>query len=150
MMRQDIRCYTIGYGNRTLDEFIGMLHDNRISHLVDVRRFPQSWVEDFSKEKLEESLPGYGIAYFHCPDVGGLRESTYIEYMNTNEFKDSFSKLLAKITWVNKTGGRIVLMCAEKNPKNCHRYHLSLHLEKEGVKVIHLTESGQMSLGMYE
>ena len=149
MMGQEIRCYTIGYGNRTLDELVRMLHDNRISHLVDVRRFPQSWFEDFSKEKLEELLPAYGIAYFHCQGVGGLRESTYLEYMNTIEFKDSFSKLLEKITWVNQSKGRIVLMCAEKNPKKCHRYHLSLHLIKEGVEVIHLTESGQMNLDMY-
>jgi uncharacterized protein (DUF488 family) len=40
-------------------------------------------------------------------------------------------------------------MCAEKSPKDCHRHYLSMELENEGVQVIHLTESGQMSLFAY-
>jgi len=37
-------------------------------------------------------------------------------------------------------------MCAEKNPRNCHRRHIAERLENEGIKVIHLTEPGQASL----
>jgi len=148
-MNQNPKCYTIGYSNRLLDDFLGMLHFNRITHLVDIRRFPQSRMEVYNKEALELSLPMYGIPYYHCPGVGGFRESGYPDYMGTAAFKESFSKLLRKITGVNQAGGRIVLMCAEKNPKDCHRYHLSSQLEKEGVEVIHLTECGQTSLSMY-
>ncbi|MCC7577188.1 MAG: DUF488 domain-containing protein, partial [Methanomethylovorans sp.] len=40
-----------------------------------------------------------------------------------------------------------VLMCAEKNPKDCHRRYLAQHLEQQsGIKIVHLTETGQMDL----
>jgi uncharacterized protein (DUF488 family) len=51
-----------------------------------------------------------------------------------------------KIKEVNSNGSGIVLMCAEKNPKNCHRYKLSNELEISGIRVIHLTDPGQADL----
>jgi len=75
-----------------------------------------------------------------------MRDSTYIEYMGTDEFRNSFAKLLAYISNVHKEGGRVVLMCAEKSPKGCHRHYLSIKLEESEVEVIHLIEPGQVSL----
>jgi uncharacterized protein (DUF488 family) len=40
-------------------------------------------------------------------------------------------------------------MCAEKNPKGCHRHYLSIKIEENDVEVIHLVDSGQTSLFMY-
>ncbi|MDW7731670.1 MAG: DUF488 domain-containing protein [Methanolobus sp.] len=140
------RCYTIGYGNRSFDEFLGMLLENGITDLVDIRRYPQSTFEEFNKESLESALPKNGIRYVHCEGVGGMRDSTYIEYMSTDEFRNGFGKLLQFIKRVNEDGGRIVLMCAEKSPKGCHRHYLSNRLEENSIEVIHLVEPGQMSL----
>ncbi|WP_406657829.1 DUF488 domain-containing protein [Methanolobus sp. ZRKC2] len=139
-------CYTIGYGNRSFDEFLEILLENRITNLVDIRRYPQSTFEDFNKESLEKALPKNGIRYVHCEGVGGMRDSKYVEYMGTDEFRSSFEKLQELISRVKESGGRIVLMCAEKNPKGCHRHYLSNKLEENNVEVIHLVEPGQMSL----
>ncbi|WMW25499.1 DUF488 domain-containing protein [Methanolobus sediminis] len=141
-----MKCYTIGYGNRQLDEFIFMLAKNRITHLVDIRRYPQSTFKEYDRESLEDILPKNGILYYHCEGVGGMRDSTYVEYMDTESFQSSLKKLISLISKVNSEDGRIVLMCAEKSPKGCHRHYLSNKLEEKGIEVIHLVEQGQTSL----
>lgn len=140
-------CYTIGYGNRTFEDFIYILYYNKITHLIDIRHYPNSWQEIFDKENLKEILPKYGISYAHCSGVGGIREGMYTEYMGTEQFNNSFVQLIAYIKEVYASYGNVVLMCAEKNPKECHRLYLARHLEESTeIKVIHLTEAGQMNL----
>lgn len=145
-MVRRMKCYTIGYGNRQLDEFIFMLANNRITHLVDIRRYPQSTFKEYDRESLEDVLPKNSILYYHCEGVGGMRESTYVEYMDTESFQSSLGKLISLISKVNSENGRLVLMCAEKSPKGCHRHYLSNKLEEKGIEVIHLVEQGQTSL----
>ncbi|SDF26876.1 Protein of unknown function, DUF488 [Methanolobus vulcani] len=141
-----MKCYTIGYGNRQLDEFIFMLAKNKITHLVDIRRYPQSTFKEYDRESLEDILPKNSILYYHCEGVGGMRDSTYVEYMDTESFQSSLKKLISLISKVDSENGRIVLMCAEKSPKGCHRHYLSNKLEEKGIEVIHLVEQGQTSL----
>ncbi|WP_242492602.1 DUF488 domain-containing protein [Methanolobus psychrotolerans] len=141
-----MKCYTIGYGNRQPDDFISMLIENKVNYLVDIRRYPQSTFKDYNKESLESILPKNGIIYSHCEGVGGMRDSNYAEYMGTDIFKNSLEKLMNLIRKVNEENGRIVLMCAEKSPKGCHRQYLSIKLEENDVEVVHLVERGQTSL----
>lgn len=148
-MDEDTRCYTIGYGNRSLEEFIDILQQYDLSCLVDIRSYPHSVREEFNKENLEIVMPKYNIAYSHCPGLGGLREESYTDYMKTDEFRGYFAKLTGKIKEINSNGSDVVLMCAEKNPKNCHRYKLSNELEASGIRVIHLTDPGQADLFMF-
>ncbi|MEA1984922.1 MAG: DUF488 domain-containing protein [Euryarchaeota archaeon] len=148
-MQSGSRCYTIGYSNRTFEDFVDVLKNSNITHLIDIRRYPHSYYEDFNKESLELSLPINEIAYYHCPGLGGFRDGAYTEYMGSEEFKNNFFRLLDKIRDINDSGSNIILMCAEKNPKNCHRYHLSKELERNGVEVVHLTEPGQTPLSLY-
>jgi uncharacterized protein (DUF488 family) len=145
-MVRKTQCYSVGYGNRSFDNFVQMLGENEITNLIDIRRYPQSTFNDFNKESLERSLPLNNVIYTHCEGIGGMRDSTYIEYMGTGEFRNSFAQLLAYIKNVHEKGGKVVLMCAEKNPKDCHRRYLAQHLEQSGIEVIHLTEPGQMDL----
>ncbi|MHC1576677.1 MAG: DUF488 domain-containing protein [Methanosarcinaceae archaeon] len=148
-MRSGYRCYTIGYSNRTFEDFVDVLKNNNITHLIDIRRYPHSYYEDFNKESLELSLPVNEIAYYHFPGLGGFRDGTYTEYMGSDEFKNNLLRLLDKMSDINNNDSNIVLMCAEKNPKNCHRYHLSKELERNGVEVVHLTEPGQTPISLY-
>ncbi len=145
-MVQRMKCYTIGYGNRPVNDFIDMLAENKVTHLVDIRRYPQSTFKDYDKESLESILPKNGIIYSHSEGVGGMRDSTYVEYMQTDSFRASLVKLIELIREVNEAGGRVILMCAEKSPKSCHRQYLSVKLEENGVEVIHLVERGQTTL----
>ncbi len=141
-----MKCYTIGYGNRQINDFMDMLTANKITHLVDIRRYPQSTFKDYDRESLEKLLPKIGISYSHCEGVGGMRDSTYIEYMSTDSFRKSLERLIDLIRKVNEADGRLVLMCAEKSPKGCHRNYLSVKFEEKDIEVIHLVERGQTSL----
>ena len=56
--------FTIGHGNRPIEEFLDMLQGASVSLLADVRRFPGSRRNpQFSRDKLETALKQAGIEY---------------------------------------------------------------------------------------
>ena len=57
MAESEVPIYTIGYGDRTLDDFVAALHANTIAYLLDVRTAPYSrFKPEFSKEALAKAL----------------------------------------------------------------------------------------------
>jgi len=63
-MRQNVRkIFSLGTGNRGLEEFRDILLFFRIQLLVDVRRFPRSRFEHFIMENLEVFCGSMGISY---------------------------------------------------------------------------------------
>jgi uncharacterized protein (DUF488 family) len=136
-----IRCYTIGYGNRSFESFTGLLDKKGISLIVDVRSYPYSDRKEFNAEYLASELPKREIRYHQCPRLGGLRKIPYREFMHSGEFKTALDELYELIRDSGKTG--IALMCAEKNPWAGHRRFIAEALEKRGVRVIHIIENGQ-------
>jgi uncharacterized protein (DUF488 family) len=68
------KLFTIGYEGATIDEFIAILFDWDIEHLIDVRDFPTSRKKGFSKNLLAESLNNYGIEYTHLKGLGDPKE----------------------------------------------------------------------------
>lgn len=139
-------CYTIGYGNNIFNEFLNRLLDNTIKIVVDVRSYPQSQRPEFNAENLKVKLPENEIVYCHYPLLGGMGKRSYIEYMESADFRKGFADLLYQINRKADNDTKIALMCAEKNPRNCHRRHIAEKLEKEGIMVIHLTDPGQAFL----
>jgi len=65
--------YTIGYGNRSIDDFVGLLQGYHIKFLVDIRSQPFSrFNPDYSKEALEKHLKQNSIRYiFMGENLGG-------------------------------------------------------------------------------
>lgn len=138
-----MRCYTIGHSNRTLNEFLNLLKTNHIKYVVDIRSYPKSRHSHYKKEQLEETLLSQGISYIHLPGVGGFQRLPYDQYMQTEEFSHHYDVLYKMI---KEYDGHIALMCAEKKPRDCHRWHLSTRLEEDGVHVTHIVEPGQTEL----
>ncbi|MDI6888879.1 MAG: DUF488 domain-containing protein [Methanocellales archaeon] len=125
--------FTIGYGNRTLEDFISILKKHDIGIVVDVRRFPTSKSPDFKKENLESALSNSGIKYVLMNELGGFRKGGYQEYTKTEEYRNGIKRLLALASQDN-----VAIMCVERSPKACHRRFISLTLEEMKVNVIHL------------
>ena len=49
--------FTIGHSNRHWDQFTGLLEDNKIASIADVRRYPGSRVcPQFNKENMIREL----------------------------------------------------------------------------------------------
>lgn len=107
----------------------------------------------FAKAALERSLPACGIAYRHMPELGGLRKSKpdsintawrnvsfrgYADYMQTDEFSHALDELVEL-----PARQRVAIMCAEAVPWRCHRSLIADALVSRGVKVRHITGTGE-------
>jgi uncharacterized protein (DUF488 family) len=150
----DVTLWTIGHSTRSWEEFLALLHENRIELLVDVRHFPSSTrVPWTNREVLAASLGKAGLAYEHLVGLGGYRRPRpdspntgwrntgfrgYADHMETAEFSQSLDRLLA---WARQR--RTAIMCAEAVPWRCHRGLLSDALLARGVRVVHILAPGQ-------
>ena len=67
-----IPIYTIGYGSRSIEEFVEVLQRFDIAYLVDVRSAPYSrYKPEFSKAELAAELQRFGIRYLFMGDTLG-------------------------------------------------------------------------------
>lgn len=128
--------YSIGHSNRSIEDFLALLRQNKIKTLIDVRSFPVSRWEQFKKENLSRLLSDKGFAYVYLGrELGGFRKGGYESYTRSGEFKKGLEEL-EKYAMEEET----VLMCAERFPWRCHRRYISRALEDKGWKVIHIID----------
>lgn len=153
---------TIGHSNHPLEKFIGLLEENGVMQLVDVRSAPFSrYHPHFNKEMLEQALPQRDIQYaFAGTYLGGrpadptcyksrtlppegadyLNEVDYPEVMKREWFVKGIQRLLEMADEQTTA-----VMCSEENPAQCHRHHLIakyLMREHPGLKVRHIRGDG--------
>ena len=140
-MEEKLRICTIGHSNRSRDTFLEFLSEHGIQILVDVRSFPTSKIEHFKREQMKRWLPEHGIEYVWLgKELGGYRRGGYKRHMRTKLFREGVKQLLEIAE-----AERACIMCMEVKPKYCHRRFISAHLERKGVKVIHMIAKGQKS-----
>lgn len=139
--------YSIGYSGFSVDEFINTLHLNKIVLLIDVRSQPYSrYFADYNKDNLEQILAHEKIYYRNYAKEFGARQDDRRYYSSKGYLDfDLFAKSPAFISGITKLvnsmnqGYRFALMCAEKDPINCHRSILVARaFHNAGYKIIHL------------
>jgi uncharacterized protein (DUF488 family) len=144
--------FTIGYGNRTIENFIGILTKRNIDYLIDVRSRPFSrFNPHFRQKSLELHLLNHGISYlFLGNELGGKpKDSTCyqngkVDYQIVRS-KSFFATGIDALADLHQQGLKIALMCAELNPDRCHRKHLvGSHLENLGFDIKHIDQKGQI------
>jgi len=133
---------TIGHSNHPLERFIDLLKAGGVMLLVDVRSMPYSRrFPQFGKERLAKSLAEAGITYAHeGASLGGKPESGagYDALAERPAFKDALGRLIGRAQDTT-----LCLMCAEKEPLDCHRTVLvSRRLAEQGVAIDHLLADG--------
>ncbi len=144
-----ITIYTIGHSNHTIEKFRDLLERNGITAIADVRSSPYSRHNpQFNKDVLSAKLRKCGIAYVFlgkelgartddpsCYEGGKVRYSRLAE---TSVFKAGVERVLS-----GAQKYRIALMCAEKEPLDCHRTLLvSRALERRGASIVHILADG--------
>jgi uncharacterized protein (DUF488 family) len=127
--------YTIGHGNRNIEEFIKILKYYDIELVVDVRRFPTSkkfpW---FSINELSERLMKENINYVWLgEELGGYRKEGYENYIKSEKFREGINK----IEELSKSK-ILAIMCSEKLWFKCHRRFIANILVEKGYEVIHI------------
>ncbi|HTE82092.1 MAG TPA: DUF488 domain-containing protein [Reyranella sp.] len=133
---------TIGHSNHPIERFVELLKEGGVERLVDVRSLPWSRrFPQFGRERLAKSLAEVGIAYaWEGEALGGKPKAggTYDDLAARSEFKDAIGRLIA-----DRAGTSLCLMCAEKEPLDCHRTVLvSRRLAEREVPIEHLLADG--------
>ena len=149
--------YTIGHSTHPVGIFMGLLVQNQIAALVDVRSFPGSrrWPQ-FNQSELKASLGGTGILYEWCKELGGRRHSrfpdsphkawqltafrSYADYAETAVFAAGIESLCELAT-----EKRTAMMCSEGLWWRCHRRIIADHLLVRGWNVQHILPRGKLT-----
>lgn len=141
--------YTIGYGARSLDAFLAVLKAQNIAYLIDIRSAPYSrFKPEFSGKALEAAVKAAGMSYVYLGEAlgGQPKDATCYEdgkvlYDRVKE-RPFFLEGLARIRRAYERGLRVVLMCSEGKPEQCHRTVLiGQALMDAGVPVTHIDEA---------
>lgn len=148
------RIWTIGHSTRSLHDFIGLLQEQRIEVIADVRRYPGSRRHpQFGSVALAESLAAGAIDYRHFVALGGRRRALpdsrngvwrnpafrgYADYMASSEFRAALAMLM---TLARRQ--RCAILCAELLWWRCHRSMIADDLLLHGWDVVHILDPGK-------
>lgn len=131
---------TVGHSSHPIERFVDLLKKGGVEELVDVRSVPYSRrFPHFGRERLEKSLADAGIAYRWQGDaLGGKGCGSYEEAAARTAFKGAIASLIER-----SRERTLALMCAEKEPLDCHRTVLvSRRLAERGAEIVHLLADG--------
>ena len=147
----ETRVFTIGHSSHSLEEFLELLASHGVTAVADVRSAPFSrFCPQFNRDALSAALKDCGIRYiFLGQELGGRSADPacyrdgQIEYelvARTSSFRDGLARIVD-----GAARHRIALMCAEKEPLDCHRTLLvAPALAARGVAVAHILADGEL------
>jgi uncharacterized protein (DUF488 family) len=143
--------FTVGYTSFTLPQMLEVISDYGIDVVVDVRSNPFSaHYPDYNKNIFESVLRKHKISYHNYAEEFGAQQ-TDIKYYSKDGYLDfelfaksePFLKGFARIDESVKSGDSVMLMCAEKDPAQCHRaVMISKVFANNGYDVKHLLQDG--------
>lgn len=141
--------FTVGHSAHEFADFAALLRRHGVEAIADVRSAPYSRLHpQFSREKLAAALRSINIKYVFLgkelgarsadPDCYDDGRARFDKLAATEEFRAGIRRLA--------DGGRrmkIALMCAEKDPLDCHRTILvAPALINAGLEVRHILADG--------
>ncbi len=133
---------TIGHSNHPIERFVQLLKAGGVALLVDVRSMPYSRrFPQFGRDRLAKTLAGAGIGYlWEGEALGGLpgQGGGYNDLAARPVFTAALDRVIDRARDTT-----LCLMCAEKEPLDCHRTVLvARRLAERGVAVEHLLADG--------
>ena len=143
--------FTIGHSTHPKERFLALLHQHGITALCDVRSMPYSrFSPQFNREELKQSLRAFSIAYVFLGKELGARSDDplcydhgkvqYDRLAHTELFQQGLTRLQDGLKKY-----RLAVMCAEKEPLECHRSILvSRYLVALGLDVQHIHADGKL------
>jgi uncharacterized protein (DUF488 family) len=137
--------FTIGHSNHPIERFLELLRAAGVTAIADVRSVPASrrypW---FTGTRLAPRLEAAGIAYVALGDALGGRPrdprlfrdgvADYAAMARTDGFRAGLDRV-----GEGARGFRVCLMCAEREPLDCHRCLLvAPALAARGFRIGHI------------
>lgn len=134
------KIFTLGTGRRSEEDFVEILFAYNISAIIDVRSFPKSRIQVFTRSNLEALLKAEGIQYHYLGrELGGFRKGGYESYTLTDSFLQGIEKLES-----TARDELSVIICAERFPWKCHRKWIARELHRRGWDVEHIIDKGKV------
>ncbi len=141
--------FTIGHSNIQAERFVAMLQGAGVNAIADVRSVPASrFFPWFSKKNLAAALAAAGIAYTAMGETLGGRprdDNLYRDGVADYEamaLQPEFQAGLDQLT-DEASRSRLCLMCAEREPLDCHRCLLvARKLAERGLAIGHILHDG--------
>jgi uncharacterized protein (DUF488 family) len=145
--------FSIGHSNIPAERFMELLRHAGVNAIVDVRSMPFSrrfpW---FSGKSLAATLAQHGMTYLAYGDALGGRPrdaalycdgvADYEAMARSPEFQMGLDRLLA-----DAARSHVCLMCAEREPLDCHRCLLVARaLAERGLAIGHILHDGTVEL----
>ena len=149
MTKQPI--FTIGHSNHSWEDFLALLARHGVQVVADVRSAPYSrFNPQFNRDALAAALKVRGMDYLYCgrelggrPDDPACYDGGRIRYervARTSGFREGLARVVDAAA-----ASRVALMCAEKEPLDCHRTLLVARaLDDEGMAVAHILATGDL------
>lgn len=144
--------FTLGHSRHPVARVIELLQEHGVTAVCDVRSRPYSrWNPQFNREAFGQTLSDAGITYaFLGKELGGRPEDPacyvggrvdYERVARTAPFAEGMRRLA---TEAGKH--RVAVMCAEKDPADCHRALLIGRVAQErGWTVKHILSDGGLA-----
>ena len=146
-----MRLYTIGFTQKTAEEFFSLLKANRVQRLADIRLRPEGQLAGFAKKA---DLPYFlshladGCQYVHLPQLAPTKEilDGYHADHNWPVYMARFEALLdqrglpAGLHREEFQNQVTCLLCSEPTPEKCHRRLVAERIAAlwADVEIIHL------------
>ena len=146
------RVFSIGHSHHDLAYLVALLQRAGVTAVADVRSQPFSGrLPQFNRPELERGLRPARLAYFFFGDQLGGRpqlpslydEEGRVDYLRvraTNGFQQGLDRLAR-----TAEKHRIVMLCAEEDPLDCHRgLMITPALGERGLVPAHLRGDGSV------
>jgi len=142
--------FTIGHSNQEAGEFLSLLISHGVQTLCDVRSRPGSFrFPQFNREPLEALLASAALRYEFSGEALGGRPADPRAYYSDGRVdyaarrkSPEFTAGIDRLVELSRATS-IVLMCAEEDPLQCHRFLMICpELLARGVVPVHIRRGG--------
>jgi len=146
-----MKLYTIGFTQKRAEEFFGLLTENKVQRLVDIRLRPGGQLSGFAKQ---EDLPYFlkrlanNCQYVHLPDLAPTKEvlEAYRITSDWELYAKRFEALMdernipAILDRADFETAPSCLLCSESTPERCHRRLVAERIASHwaDVEIVHL------------
>jgi uncharacterized protein (DUF488 family) len=148
---EPIHLYTIGFTQKTAEEFFGLLQKNAVDMVMDIRLRPDSQLSGFAKGR---DLPYFLKHLIGCDYRRDTRMAPtddildkYRQDKSWPEYEKAFGDLLRQRDVIGQldrdwwAAHQACLLCSEHEPDHCHRRVVAEYLAAHWpeVEIHHLT-----------
>ncbi len=151
-MNEQTTLFSIGHGQKPLEEFYEELISFGIQFVIDVRSTPFSkWAPQYNQKEIANYLKNHNIVYAYMGNIIGGRPINESCYDSEGHFdyekmaqEPSFKEGIKRLVNANEKRFNVAVMCSESDPSLCHRSKLigrELY-ENYNINMKHIVSAG--------